>query len=173
MATIPSQPNFPTSKQVPDHAIQDIYGKQAYLGNQFVYNTGTTAISGTSETVLLLITNPSTSKSLFFQSKKLSSLAATSATLRWYLSPTSSAPGTTQTPINMRPANANVSQAVVGLTPTVSANGTYVSQLNSINYYPSQDSSLLILDPGQVLLLTAQVGTGGTNVAVELIWQEI
>src|ERR1700676_2067408 len=115
-----------TSKQIPDHAILDHFNKQVYLGNKFSATFSTTS-SGTTETVAMLIQNTQptngTAKSLFIDTKKLSSLTASnSATLRCYINPTFSAAGSTVTPVNLRPANANMSTATLTSGPTVSAN---------------------------------------------------
>ena len=89
MSTIPSNFNFPTSKQVPDHSIMDFYNKQAYLGNQFVLAINS-AISSTSETPYLLLQNPSSNKiSLFQNYRRLLSRSATiSCYLNFYANPT-------------------------------------------------------------------------------------
>jgi hypothetical protein len=47
-----------TQRQVSEHSILDAYNKQTYLSNQYVYSLGNTEITTTSETPLLLLSNP-------------------------------------------------------------------------------------------------------------------
>jgi hypothetical protein len=166
--------SFPTSKQVPDHAILDINAKQIYLGNQFIYATNSTAISGTSETPLVLMSNPTTNAvSLFHNVRKLTCLTASNSSIfRFYLSPTGASGGTAQVPINLRPASSNTSKSVVTLSPTVSTNGTFLAALASSAFNPDISSLLIIIDPGQVMLVTVQ-NSATSSVAAELSWYEL
>lgn len=75
MATIPSQTRFPTSNQVPQNSILDAFNRQTYLGNQFILPIVNQDLSSTSETNMLLVTNPSTTKSLFVGLRRYSSSA--------------------------------------------------------------------------------------------------
>lgn len=174
MAVITGNLNFPTSKQVPDHAILDQYNKQTYLGNSFVYTTSQT-IAGTSETPIILLTNPaSNTKSLFFNLRKLTCTTAShSAIFNFYSAPTISANGTAQTPINFRPASATTSSMNIYLSPTISSNGSLMSALISANQTPDVSSVLVVLDPGQSLLTTVTVSNANDKVISEFGWYEI
>lgn len=77
--------------------------------------------------------------------------------------------GTLLTPTNMRPLNANTSISVCSLGPTVSANGTLIGSLGAPATIASiMASELVILDPGQSLLVTAkcQASTATANADV-------
>lgn len=175
MATIPSNQNFPTNKQIPDHAILDILGKQTYLGNEFIYSVPSNQIVSGSETALLYHINPvGNSKSLFHSIRKLTCITLTNTVLfRFYSNPTVSSNGTLQTPTNLRPANANLTTGNLYLSPTASANGTFLGTLASSAFVPDVSNVLLILDPGQSILVTAQASAASTAIATELGWYEL
>ena len=160
MASIPTNFNFPTSRQVPDHAILDQYNKQAYLGNYFHYVNSST-VAGTSETALILFSNASTNGvSAFINYKKGTCLTASHSSLfNFYLSPTVSANGTAVTTvINTRPAMSKTSVMSLYTGPTASPFGTLTSYLMSQTQAPDESaSSLIVLDPGQSLLVTVTV----------------
>ncbi len=89
MSVIPSNFNFPTSRQVPDQAIMDINGKQSYLGNVFSLLNGTAgdALTQNTEKNLLLIKNASTTAKSIFISDRM--IAANDAVIaRFYINPT-------------------------------------------------------------------------------------
>lgn len=170
-----------TNRQVPDNSILDSYGKQAYLGNRY-NGTYSAAVASTSETLILLLSNPAVTissfpasyVSLFCDLRKLSVLTASqSGILRFYLSPTVTDAGTPQTPVNLRPASPNTGVGVLTTGPTVSSNGTLVGVLGAATEWSLMESSLIILDPGQKLLVTAQVSTNPTTIATQLEWNEI
>jgi len=173
VATIPSQTNFPTAKQVPEHSILDYYNKQTYLGNQYVASVNSTVITGTTEQALMTLSNPNGNKiSVFLGLRKLTSLSAAGAEFRVYSNPTISSAGTVITPVNLRTASGSVSVASVHSLPTASANGTYLNMLVSTNYNSDISNSMLILDPGQSILITAQMSATGA-VCAELSWYEL
>ena len=166
-----------TNRQLPDHSIMDINGKQAYLGNQFVVGLKGTSVTGTSETNLLLISNPAAvstaSKALFALFKKVWCLTASNnVTIRFYLNPTVTGAGTPVTPVNCRPSNTNTSIVNVTTSPTTSANGTFLEFLYSPYATPDMSSILSILDPGQSMLITAQCSATST-VGFEFVYYEI
>ncbi len=170
-----------TNFQDPKQSILDAYNQQTYLGNQFIYSTGSVSISGTSETPLVLISNPTVSgssfpskyKSLFLNFRKVTCFTSSqSAIFRFYFNPTVTGAGTTETPLNLRPANPNLSVATVGLNPTVSANGTYIAALASLAFVSDISTVLAILDPGKSLLITVQC-SASASVNAESGWYEI
>ena len=177
----PAQPA--TSKQVPDNAILDQFGKQTYLGNSFI-TASSLLLSSTSETPFLLITNPAVSatgfpagyKSLFINLKRFSSTAQ-AVTVRTYAAPTITGSTTANTPVNLRPANANTSIAKIYPNGqfTVSANGTLMSALglNGTNMPVLDNSLLFVVDPGQSLLITLQAASSTTTVLNDLSWFEL
>lgn len=169
-----------TTKQLPDHSILDAVNKQTYLGNEYVY-CASNAITGSSETVLYLLKNPVVTASgfpsgyisLFYNlSKLITATDANSCTLRVYLGPTSSASGTAKTPVNLRPKSTNTSIATLGLTPTVSANGTLIDMITSQSFAQTSSNVMTILDPGKSLLITVQCNTDST-VITQMRWYEI
>lgn len=171
-----------TNKQVPEHSIMDHFDKQTYLSNQYVYSVGSSEIGSTSETAIILLQNPAVSvsafpsgyQSLFVNLRKIICLTASeTAIIRLYLNPTFSAAGTSETPINMRPASSSVSVSKLSVGPTVSVNGTFIEILTSNPMVEDSATKLLILDPGQTLLITAQTSSSSTLVATELAWFEL
>lgn len=173
MATIASNLNFPTSRQVPDQAILQKFGKAAYLGNQYSLPIAGFSISGTSETNVALISMPaSASVSLFLCLRQISAVANL-AQFNFYVNPTATA-GTTVTPVNVRPAMSAVSQSVCSKAPTDSVLGTLISTLEcptGNGAYVDADS-LFILDPGQSMLITC-TPAGTTAVSINLSWFEL
>ncbi len=87
--SIPSNLNLPSSKQIPDHSILDINGKQVYLGNSFICpvpHEGYTINDVSHETAMICLQNPANStKSLFLYIKNISS--ADTLTFRIYSDP--------------------------------------------------------------------------------------
>lgn len=172
MASIPSQQNFPTSNQNPTNSIMDYFNKQTYLGNQFAVTLSPT-ITG-SEVATLLLQNPSLKKSMFINNKMITSLTATnSAVLRVYLGPTFSVAGSAAIVTNLRPANANTTDAILTTGPTVSANGTLIDVIAATTLMTNRSTQMIIIDPGQTLLITLQASAGGTVVAYQLAWYDL
>lgn len=76
-----------TSRQIPDHAILDVYNKQIYLGNQYCVNQAFTV--GTGETGILMLRNINQSIALFQNILKVvENTAAHSIILNVYFNPT-------------------------------------------------------------------------------------
>lgn len=173
MATIPSNLRFPTSAQNPSEAIMDLFGKQVYLGNTFVY-ASSVSVSGTSEQPFYTLANPlDNAKSLFVNLRKvISGSASLSVIMKCYIAPIVSVAGNAQTAINMRPANGNLATGVLQLSPTVSANGSLILVEASNAFDPKFSQNLVILDPGQVMLVTFQCSASDT-VLFELGWYEL
>lgn len=170
-----------TNKQLPDHAILDMNGKQNYLGNQFIYTfDGTTG--STSEFPIIYLLNPgglltsfpSGYKGLFCGYLKTSCLTTSqSVVLKAYLNPTISSNGTPQTPINLRSASSNTSISNLYTDPTASSNGTLITVLSSTPGLSDLSTVLSILDPGKSLLITATTSSSSTVLSAELCWNEI
>lgn len=171
-----------TNRQVPDHSIFDAYDKQAYLGNQYCYTTDDTTIASTSEIPLFLLKNPVITTtafpaqyvSLFFNLRKLFTLTdLETSVLRFYFHPTVTGAGTPVSPVNLRRASPNVSIAALSIAPTVSANGTLVDFIASTSSVLNQSELMIILDPGQSLLVTVQTSNDPTDISVGLSWYEL
>jgi hypothetical protein len=170
-----SNSRFPTAAQNPDHAILDTFNKQAYLGNQFVANSGLVTLGDTAEHTVLYLANPAgTTKSLFNSVRKLFAGDITNYIIfKIYSNPTVISGGTPATPFNCRPASANTSISTVLISPSDSTNGTLIATFPvSLGYSPSDSESCLILDPGQSLLVTAK-GSAATSCVAEFVWWEI
>lgn len=177
MATIPSQTRFPTANQNPENSILDQFNKQTYLGNSFILAAVDISLSTTNEILIALIQNvaPNT-KSLFMNLRRYTS-SAEQVLMKAYLNPTISTVGAATVPNNLRPANTNasVSTCYVNGNFTVSANGTLYSALGCpADYYVTLDNNILIiLDPGQSLLITATALTEDTVLNSEISWYEL
>lgn len=159
----------------------DAYFRQTYLANAFIFSTGSTAISGTSEVPLLLIQNKSANFQVnglpvgcFVQNIKVAQLtAAHTAIFNLYVGPTFSAAGTAKTPVNLRVASAVTSLMTVTQAPTVSANGTLIEIFSSTAIVPDMSQILKIVDPNKTLLLTATVSNDGDHVNAAISWFEL
>lgn len=174
MATQPG-----TNKQVPEHSILDHFDKQVYLGNQFIF---TNPISvGTAETPILLLSNPLVAAqafpgqaSLFVNLNKLVCVTASqNVIVRSYLAPTVTGAGTAKTAVNLRSGSPSSSVATLATSPTASANGTLVQMLASNAFSPDMSSILTIVDPGKIMLITAQASAASTALISETSWFEI
>lgn len=166
-----------TNRQVPEHAIYDFFNKQVYLGNQHLY-AANTAVTGTAENAIYLLSNPTVPtsafpnnyKSLFVNLRKFTCATATqSAIVRFYVSPTISSAGSVLTVLNARPLSSNTTVAVLTSGPTASANGSLIGSIATSAFIPSSDTNLLIIDPGQSLLITCQA-TASSTVVSEIGW---
>ena len=168
--TIPSQTRFPTPNQNPEKSILDYFDKQFYLGNGFsvpFLNTN----SSTSQP-LVMIQNPATNTKTSIFLKTLQIYTDNAVTASFYLNPTITSNGTLVTPVNLRPANANLSNALCYASPSVSSNGTLVSILPSPdNYGGIIFPRLLILDPGQTLMIVS--GSGSANFFYNIHYYEL
>jgi hypothetical protein len=168
-----------TNKQIPDHAILDHYNKQTYLGNKYSYTLSISA-AGTSEVAEIYLANPAVITSafpnqvaLFVDLRRMSGLTASANNvMKMYLNPTISSPGTSRTPQNIRPASPNASIATLQSAPTASANGSLIEALSSPSFSTVLSNDLIILDPGQSILITIQTATSAVVVA-ELEWYEL
>ncbi len=183
MATIPSQTNFPTSNQKPDSSILDNFNKQVYLGNGFVIPITGVSLSNTSETNVLLMTNPSsnanvpaTRKSMCINLRRYSS-SAQQVLIKLYVNAIISSTTTALVPVNQRPANSNtsISACYNSSNFTVSSNGTLASALAiAAYYYVTTDGNILFfIDPGQNILITATALVSTTLVNADVSWYEL
>lgn len=168
-------PNPATNRQVPDAAIMDLFGKQAYLGNQFVVS-GAIALGDTSEDNFLYISNAAANtKALFSPMRSFTVSDPTIAvTFRIYANPTVVAAGSIVIPVNCRLANPLTSVSVCRTAPTASTKGTLISTLVvSGGALQAVSNLMLIVDPGKSLLVTAQAASGTPGIAGEAVWWEI
>jgi hypothetical protein len=94
-----------------------------------------------------------------------------------YIAPVTTSVSTATVPSNLRPASPNTSISKVYQNGqfSLSSNGTLISSIGcASNNYVVQDNQLLvILDPGQKLLITATAITGGTNISADVSWYEL
>ncbi len=172
-----------TNRQIPDSAILDHFNKQVYLGNRYSFTLAFTA-AGTTETVSFLLQNPAQTtvafpsqsgpSALFVDLRRMSGNTAitTANIMRVYLNPTVTAVGTARIPLNMRPASPNVSIASLHSAPTISANGTLIEAISSSAPNSVSSGELIILDPGQNLLITLQTETSAV-ISAALGWYEV
>lgn len=169
-----------TNRQIPQDSILDTFSRQSYLGNQFIYAASVSAPG--SETPLFLLSNPvvvgaafpATYKSLFVNLRKVvCSVTGASSVLKFYFNPTLTGNGTPVTILNARPANLNTPIGVLTSSPTTSANGSLVDSLASAAFSTDESDFMLILDPGQKLLVTVQASAGSTTTLTKLGWFEL
>jgi hypothetical protein len=176
-----------TNRQVPEHAILDYFNKQSYLGNAFSFPINSQTINSTSETPIALIINPAVTADAFPSGYKsiFNNLRTTASDnssgddgtsfFRYYFNPTYSGLGTKTTPVNVRPASptTSIANCYVNGQFTISANGTLVRAITA-GYSSINDSLLLlILDPGNSLLVTAQCVTSGSTIINANSWWEL
>lgn len=168
-------PNPATNRQVPDQAIMDLFGKQAYLGNQFVASTGAVALADTSEAAILYLANAATnSKALFNSARSVFNEDPTNlVTFRVYFNPTTVTSGSAITPVNCRPANPLTSVSACKKSVSVSTKGTFVMGMTDLSSFGWRDDTLLIIDPGQSMLITAQGAAGTPTVFIDAVWWEL
>lgn len=176
------------TRQRADNALVDQNGKQAMLGNHFSINVPTTSIAATTETPLLYISNPSTNaavplssatqpaaNTIFINLRKFLCLTSgQNVLINFYLNP-ASAPtgGSSLTPTNRRTASATTSIATVTLSPTWTVTGTPIENMFATNSIPDSTQQMLILDPGQSLVVTATCSANPTKVAGNVSEYEI
>ena len=175
MATITGLTNFPTANQNPVNSIMDRFDKQTYLGNAFIFGQQSVSLGTTAETDLATLACPvGSTKSIFVVLRRVSS-SAQQVLFAYYVAPTITSAGTVATPVNLRPASSNASIASVHTGPTVSSEGTLFSTLGCpSNFYVISDAeTMIILDPGQVLLITGQALTATTSINYEISWYEL
>lgn len=172
--TLPT-PNPATNRQVPDQAIMDMFGKQSYLGNQFIAGSGVVALADTAEHNLFYIANAAANlKALFNRVRNLMAGDATNIiTFRIYKNPTTVAAGTDITPINCRFASPLIAVATCKTAPTSVSKGTLVATY-VVSSASDQDNNdqIFIVDPGLSILITAQA-SAASSAAVELVWWEL
>jgi hypothetical protein len=169
-----------TNRQVPEHSIMDYYNKQVYLGNGYSVPVSVT-LSDNSETAGLLIVNPLVATAAFpsgyfSQFMEGSHFTCTgNMIVRYYLNPTIATKGTASDVIQRRPAstNASVAQVYADDQFSVSSNGTLVDLRAALAEAQTIDNIMIILDPGQSMLITFQTTASSTNTVLGAIpWSE-
>lgn len=176
--------NPSTQNQTASNSILDQFNRQSYLGNSYIVGLSQiTTTSTNTEYPLLYMSNassPSTSTSpavsCFNNLRKLQCgdiSGASGVLFRIYLNASSVSGGTSVTPANMRTGSSNTSVMTVLKQPTVGTKGTLIATFpvgwSSQNF----DPSLLIIDPGNNILITGQPITGSSTAVVEASWYEI
>lgn len=162
-----------TQTQLPLNAIMDINGTQTYLGNTFALPAAGTSLSNTSEIPVTVIKNPAGSgKSLFIFVRAFSS-NLNPVIFRTYVGATINNAGTATTPVNMRTGATQTSISLCYEAATITSNGTlldvYAGGTNSFLPTP-----LLVIDQGNLILITGQQNVSGTSLAIpQIAWYEI
>ena len=159
---------------IPDESIEDAFNKQTYLGNQFNVSLPGVSLGNTNETNIMTLSNPAGSGKNAFCNLRRFSADLNYCLFKIYSQPTITVAGGAVTPVNLRPASKNAAVSVAKTTPTTSANGTLmVSVTAPTSYYVTTDTNiLLMLDPGQSILVTA-TAVGATKVNVDIGFYEI
>jgi hypothetical protein len=166
--------NPSTGFQTADNSILDINGRQTYLGNHFALPVVRVSLTGSSETNIALLQNPSTnSKSMFINLRRVSSTTQL-CQFQFYIGSTFSVAGTLVTPVNLRTGSATTSISTCTTGPTTSAKGTLIESLEcpTDDYVTTDSDLLIILDPGKNILITATPASD-TKVNINLAWFEI
>jgi hypothetical protein len=171
-----------TNRQIPDHSIMDLMGKQCYLGNEFIYANSKASFAATTETPILLLSNPAVTASgfpsgyvsLFVNLNKLIvATASQNVIMRIYLNPAGITAGTSETPVNLRPQSPTTSIAALSINPTGTISGNPIQVLAAQIGLPDTSDVLMILDPGNSILITAQASATATAMVNELSWFEL
>ena len=113
-------------------------------------------------------------KSLFLSVRRLNDLSLTSQeVIRFYLGPTVTSNGTAAPIYNLRPASPNTSVALTYTSPTITTNGNYIGAICATDYSFESSSLMVILDPGQSMLVTMQSATATKPIGILLSWWEL
>lgn len=130
-----------TNRQIPDTAILDFYNKQTYLGNSYIVTTNLVATT-TTETPLLIITNPASNfnqngqsgnLSLFNSVRKLQcDTLEAGIVFRFYGNPTNVTAGSAFVPRNLRSGSSNVSKMTASINPTIAGNVDQVQTITAV-----------------------------------------
>ena len=166
--------NFPKSNQIPSEAILDLNGKQHYLGNAYSAPLAGVSLSTTNETNLIYLANAVTnSKSLFVYNRQVAS-SAYGVVVKFYINPTVTNEGTPIVPVNFRTGSAFTATGLPFSGTTTSANGTLIDMMScGAGYNKSESGLLIILDPGQSLLMTGKAATATTVVELGIGFYEL
>jgi len=150
---------------------------QTYLGNQFVFSVNGINLQSMFEIPIILLVNPLkavASKSLFINIKKLACLTeARTAAFKYYFDPTFESVGRIQHPLNARSNFTTESEAQLSIYPSASLFGQIVTVLSCGPMITNISEVMVILDPGQSQLITAQVSAANTMISCELGWYEL
>jgi len=176
--------NPSTQNQTATNSILDEFNKQAYLGNQYVVGVNAITIGSVgTEYPLLVMTNsssPSTSLapalSCFHNLRKFSCgdiSGSTGVLFRVYLNPTSVSGGSSVTPVNVRSGSSNKSVCTVLKQPTVGTKGTFLAEFPVGWAAQNQSNAMIIVDPGDSLLITGEPVSGSTTAVAEAVWYEL
>lgn len=131
------------------------------------------ALTDTTENPVAVIQNPAGSgKSLFLFNRKVTT-DNNNVLMRFYFNPVLNVPGSLTAALNLRSGATLASISKCYLGASITSNGTFISILPAISLLIISDI-LLIIDPGNSLLITGQQESSGTtNVYAENSWYEI
>lgn len=170
MALLPTN-----AKQIPDHSILDVNGKQIYLANGYVASIDSITLATTTETPAMLLTNAAANTVGLFSylAAGASLTSGNSVVFKFYYNPTITSNGTALTPVNLRFASGNLSAMTAFKAPTISANGTYLYSMQANFGSGSVSNIISVLDPGKSLLVTATASANTTAYTLSRIWNEL
>ena len=167
--------NFTThANQFPDDCVKNAFDKQAYLGNAFVASAIQATTSSTAEIPIVLLENPANSgKTLFVTTRRFVPLV-NSTVFRSYVDPIITSNGTTLPVTNMRPATGFTPVALAYGVPIVATDGTPASVTAALPYTAVEIDTLVILDPGHSMAITAQMNESSPGSCdVRVHWFEL
>lgn len=160
-----------TQYQVAENSILDVNARQAFLGNQYSLPPTGKSLTNTVETAAIVLKNPAGSGKSMFIFQRAFMTDNNSLIFRYYLNPTLNVPGSTTAAVNMRSGSANTSISLCYQGASITSNGTLVEAYPNVPYV---NGTMLIIDPGNSVLITAQQAGAGTSVAyAENVWFEI
>jgi len=140
----------------------------------FRAGSGIQTMAATTETPLLILENPSGAKIplTVFLKKLLVITSGHIGLFKLYVNPTGVTGGAAKTPLNLRVnASSPPSQALAYSLPTVSTNGTILGAWNGSNV-DAILNEVLILDPGNSLLVTVTAQAISDQVDAQFDWSE-
>lgn len=130
----------------------------------------------TDDTIALVFTTPDTTKHMHWV---LTAQSTGACTIQVFSSPTLSAEGTEVTPFNRNQNSSNTSDMIVSHTPTITANGTKISEkwVGSIGFKEttggeSRGDSELILKQNTQYLVLCTANADGIKCAIGGDWYE-
>lgn len=148
----------------------------AQWGRAYHYNSNFLSSGSNAETPLVLIRNPTGSGRVFYLEQIiLSSSTSSDIIYRFYLNPTVSANGTSQTVIGGRQTGQDATVTLVNTLPTAGTLGSVFDAIRStsgssgiIKIYGGS----IMLDPNNSMLITVEQGQANQAGSVGLEWRE-
>jgi hypothetical protein len=146
-------------------------------GNCFIITTSDLLGTSSAEIPRVLLRNPSNSdkKIFIFRVEEQCNTSTGNAMYRYYKRPTVTSEGTPLTINNLSIGNSATSVSLAYLNPTASLYGTklmntIVSQMSTL--VRERSSPLLVLYPGEDLLINVRANSGTTTWCINLYWKE-